>query len=118
MKRIHPALICLCFTTPKTKRETLSCDMFKSVARGTVFLLRCDSLLRVATHYNLPMTGINLNQPLADKTQAQLNHCNLDTKKNIIYTFFILCPAASEKKSIPNCSSARLPGASLPFGGI
>lgn len=66
VNRIHPALMCLCHTTLKPKGETISCDMFKSVARGTIFLLGCDSLLCADTHFCLPVTGISLNQPLAD----------------------------------------------------
>lgn len=98
VNRIHPALTCLCYTMLKTKGETLSCDMFESVARGTIFLLRRVSLLCVVICFNLPMTGISLNQPLADIAQVQLNHCNLDNKNHYLHKFHFMPDSLREGK--------------------
>jgi len=97
VNRIRAALMCLCSTILKVKGETLSCDMLKSVARRTVFLFRCDSLLCAATHFNLPMTGISL-KPATNTAKVQLNHCNLDKRNHYLHKFHFMPVGLKEGK--------------------
>lgn len=57
-----------------------------------------DSLLSAATLFNSPMTGISLNQPLADIAWVQLNHCNLDKRNHYLHKFHFMPDSLREGK--------------------